>query len=463
MPKLTTLTAPNYYAQVLDPGQGYDGHQPNQYYQPPHNHPSAQHPSYGPVTYYTSAPPSQATLSEYESRKRRFDALDNFFSEVKRRHLDPSNYHDISQRLFELQSLQLPIITQQQVAAIPAYQPVSALAGGVGGYGDGQVDPMQAYRLPAMGNAKTRGDLTLIDQFLEQMQATIYESDSQVAQAGVTQPGTQYVPYRASPASSMGAQLQNAAAHHANNIMGQHQPHSNLASVADSIKSNTAGLTAQSSAQTYDSGHSPVSHQAVTSVQAPTSAAMYPAIPASSSMGYSQAGAPKATTLAGIYDEEEYRRRYHGGVLQHAAAARRNNASNDGLPASSEASTTPSVTTQHAKGKKRKASPKDSVIDPALAGENMKADPGERSGEVSKEDAERDSIWVQNMRLIEWMRDFVKKRLEQGEFEDESGLPMIQGDEASEGTRQDTEMGNNEGLKKEDTLYPILKAVEGEV
>ena len=98
------------------PGQGYDpNHQPTQYYQPQHNHQTSQHPSYGPVTYYTNAPATQASLGDYESRKRGYEALDSFFGEVRRRQIDPVSYQNVSQRLYELQGLQLPLITQQPV------------------------------------------------------------------------------------------------------------------------------------------------------------------------------------------------------------------------------------------------------------------------------------------------------------------------------------------------------------
>jgi hypothetical protein len=57
------------------------------------------------------------------------------------------------------------------------------------------------------------------------------------------------------------------------------------------------------------------------------------------------------------------------------------------------------------------------------------------------------------MRLIEWMREFVKKRLENGEFEDENG---------NQTGEMDTEMGETDENKKHEGLYPVLKAVEGE-
>lgn len=437
----------------MGPGQGYDAsHQATQYYQPQHTHQASQHPAYGPVTYYTNAPATQASLNDFESRKRGFDALDNFFGEVRRRQFDPISYQNVSQRLYELQGLQLPLITQQPVSAIPAYQPVSALAGG-GDYG--QADPMQAYSLPPMGNAKTRGDLTSIDQILEQMQATIYENDHNLSQAGVAH-GAQYVAYRTSQ-SPPGIHLQSSHAHD-NSMMGQHQHHGSIASANESVQASTPGLTPPSSAQSYTSGHSPISHHLSTPLQAQATAAMYPTLPANPGMDYANTtSAPNAATLGSMYDGEDQRRRYSGGVLQRAAPGKHTNkaGNEDAMDASSEGSATPPAIARKGKGRQRKVDTQQMVIDPALGGETAKTPTSERSGEVSKEEADRQSMWVENMRLIEWMRDFVKQRLQRGEYDDENGM-------SGEGNNGDADMGGTDEDKKHEGLYPVLKAVEGD-
>jgi hypothetical protein len=141
-------------------------------------------------------------------------------------------------------------------------------------------------------------------------------------------------------------------------------------------------------------------------------------------------------------------------MLQRAQPARRINkvGNEDGMDGSSEGSATPPAT-RKAKGKQKKVSAQQMVIDPALGGETSKTPTSERGGEVSKEEAERQSMWVENMRLIEWMREFVKKCLESGEFED---------DNRNQAGIVDTEMGEADENKKHEGLYPIIKAVEGE-
>ena len=182
---------------------------------------------------------------------------------------------------------------------------------------------------------------------------------------------------------------------------------------------------------------------------------MYPTLPAHSGMGYANTSVPNAATLGSMYEGEDQRRRYSGGMLQRAQPARRTNkASNEEImEGSSEGSATPPAAARKTKGRPKKVSAQQMVIDPALGGETSKTLISDRSGEMSKEEAERQSMWVENMRLIEWMREFVKKRLENGDFED---------DNSNHTAGVDTEMGDIDENKKHEGLYPIIKAVEGE-
>jgi hypothetical protein len=236
--------------------------------------------------------------------------------------------------------------------------------------------------------------------------------------------------------------------------MNQHQHQGSIASANDNVQASTPGLTPPSSAQSYTSGHSPISHHAQTPLQGHSSSAMYPTLPAHSGMDYANTSAPNAATLGSMYEGEDQRRRYSGGMLQRAQPARRTNkaGNEEVLDGSSEGSATPPAAARRAKGKQKKISAQQMVIDPALGGETSKTPTSERGGEMSKEEAERQSIWVENMRLIEWMREFVKKRLESGDFEEDNG---------NQAGVADTEMGEADENKKHEGLYPIIKAVEG--
>ncbi|KAJ4542418.1 hypothetical protein HRR76_000718 [Exophiala dermatitidis] len=428
---LTGQVAQSYYAPAMPGPQDYTGqHHHNQYYQP-HPPVSSGHPGYGPVTYYSTA--STTGPYDYEARKRGYDALDHFFGQVKRRELDPINFHNISRRLFELQGLQLPQIIPSSVPA-PAYQPVS-----VGGAYEA-ADPIQAYSLPPMGNAKTREDLTSIDQILEQMQATIYENDTHLGSANVGQSGSGYVAYRTSNSPPSTSQQPSTAAQTNPTALLQNQTQSNVASNTDA---STPGLTPPSSAQSYTSGHSPLQGHT-----APSGNGLYPNLPSSASdMAYAAAN---AATLSGIYDQEE-RRRYSGGMLQRAAPAK----VKDEMDITSDGSVTPPASALNQQNKdKKSASPQENVIDPALAAEaasTPKSDP---------RDADQEQVWVQNMRLIEWMREFIKKKLQSGDYEEENG----HGGSPHHGGQLDHDMSGTSDQKhdksEEEQLYPVLRHVE---
>jgi hypothetical protein len=378
------------------------------------------------VTYYSTVPPPQTTY-DFEARKRGYDALDHFFGQVKRREVDPINFQHVSRRLFELQGLQLPQIIPA-TAPVPAYQPVSGISGG----GYGHEDPIQSYSLPPMGNAKTREDLTSIDQILEQMQATIYESDN------TQQFNGGYVNYgRSSHSPTTAHHMGGASAQAGTTSLLQHTHQDSIASDA-----STPGLTPPSSAQSYTSGQSPLPPHA-----APTSSALYPTISAASDMAYTAAN---AATLSGMY-EDEHRRRWDGSRLQRAAPAK----DKDAMDIASDGSVTPPASgPSKAEGKKR-ASPNDSVIDPALAEGASTPRP------ESKDSPDQEQVWVQNMRLIEWMRDWIKRRIQNIDSDETSTSEGKEDVKRLQEEHRDTEMtGTDETSKEAEELYPVLKHVE---
>jgi hypothetical protein len=288
-----------------------------------------------------------------------------------------------------------------------------------------------------MGNAKTREDLTSIDQILEQMQATIYENDTHLGSAGVAQSGSNYGAYRSSNSPPGTSQLQSTASQSNPVALLQHQHQAGV----NAGETGTPDLT-PSSAQSYTPGHSPMQGES-----APTSNAMYPTLPSTASdMAYAAAN---AATLSGLYETEE-RRRYSGGMLQRAAPDKVKSE----MDTASDGSATPPASTLNEQSKgKDDASSQDNVIDPALAAEaaSAKADP---------RDADQEQVWVQNMRLIEWMREFIKKKLQSGEYEEDSASRHS----PQQGGELDHDMtGAGDQAKErseEEQLYPVLRHVE---
>jgi hypothetical protein len=443
-------TAPSYYETPVT-GQGYN-HANTQYYQPQHQ--QQHNSSYGSVYYATMNPATDiGNQASYEARKRGYEALDQFFADLKRRNFDAASYAAVGQRLMQLQGLQLPDVI------VPQYQPMPAMvaAGGHGGHHGGPMTP-GPYALPPMPNLRTKNDLTSIDQFLEQMQATVYENDNQVAAAGVGQPGAHYVPsgmhYRAShspPSVQLPTSHQTATAP----LMA--------ATSSQSPHSRTPALTPPSSAQSYTSGHSPVSHVSHHfSPQQQSSSGMYPTLPATTAhdnmeTSYTTAAAP-TSTLGSMFDNDP-RRRYNGGMLQRAAPS-------SGAEVMDSAMSDTSATPPAKSPAMRKASKPEiasSLIDPALGGNNVTS-PSAHSDSVNSDEkaaaAEKaEEEWVGNIRVIEALRQYVRERLEKREYVDEDGIGVDSGEEKHDGMEgvEHSKAGEEKG--DEAPLYPVLKGL----
>lgn len=172
---------------------------------------------------------------------------------------------------------------------------------------------------------------------------------------------------------------------------------------------------------------------------------MYPSLPSSASdIAYAAAN---AATLSGLYESDD-RRRWEGGRLQRAAPAK----DKDEMDIGSDGSLTPPASSMNKSSKGKKKASQDIVIDPALSAD---AD----TPKSDSKDPDQEQVWVQNMRLIEWMREFIKKRLQSGDFEDENAK------EASpqQGGEVDTDMSGTHDAKEkseEEQLYPVLRHVE---
>lgn len=448
-----------YYPAHMAQGHDYGAHGQSQYYQPPQTHPS----QYGGVYYPISAANQAAAEPTFENRKRGYDALSNFFNDIRSSRVNPRDYNNFSQRLFDLQTLQLPEIIPAQV---PAYQPVTAMAGGYGGHGGDE--PIQSYSLPPMGNVKSRTDLTSIDQLLAQMQSTIYENENSISAAGVGQPGSHYVGYRTSD-SPTGVSMASAHAN-APGIYAPRAHHTNsISSTAESVHSvgGTPALTPPSSAQSYTSGGSPLpSSQGIS----PTHGGMYPTLPTSSGMdnyGVSTSAAP-ASTLGSVFDHDD-RRRYSGGTLQRARPAPRRG-SGDAMDVSSEGSATPPATAGGMRLAAKKASPTENVIDPSLEGPPATPKTAEEAlksptsvatvasaaaAAAEEKQDQKYTAWLENMRLIEYLRDLVRRMREEWPQEGVS----------EPGEKPDVEMGESSGAAGEgetkggveSITYPSLK------
>ncbi|KAL4810324.1 hypothetical protein BDV18DRAFT_130769 [Aspergillus unguis] len=457
--------AAHYFEPAMNPvpSQGY-AHGPPQYYQP-HHQPQPSNPSYGNVYYALNTGPEPGHGS-YEHKKRGYDALNEFFGDLKRQRFDPNNYAVVGQRLLSLQNLSLPVLT---TAPLPEYQPMPAPVAAAGAsYGGGGHPPAPAYHLPPMSNVRTKNDLINIDQFLHQMQDTIYENDDNVAAAGVAQPGAHYVhggmSYRATHSPPTQLPTTHATAHATTGPI--------LTNSAHSPSASTPALTPPSSAQSYTSGRSPVSMHSAHRVSPPHESGvnMYPRLPSATdgmAAGYPAASSAAApSTLGGIFDNDE-RRRYTGGTLQRARPASR--AASEAMDLSSDEKESGERTPT---GKQISSS----LIDPALHAGSPSDDDVTRTAKAATEVAERSDVqseWVEKVRLVEYLRSYIANRLERGEFDTEerehdTSQPSEKADEDMDGVETNSPPSPRAAPVKTDgesgdsdtVMYPTLKGLD---
>ncbi|EAW21369.1 putative C2H2 transcription factor PacC [Aspergillus fischeri NRRL 181] len=413
--------AAHYFEPSLNavPSQGY-AHGAPQYYSshPPHQ---PSNPSYGNVYYALNH--GHDGHASYESKKRGYDALNEFFGDLKRRQFDLHSYAAVGQRLLGLQNLSLPILTG---GPMPEYQPMPAPVAVGGGYGPGG-HGAPVYHLPPMSNIRTKNDLINIDQFLQQMQDTIYENDDHVAAAGVAQPGAHYVHGGMSYRTTHSPPTQLPPSH----TLATTSASSSMSNPAThSPPTGTPALTPPSSAQSYTSGRSPISISSAHRVSPPHhdgGSSMYPRLPSATMADSLAGGYPTASsaappsTLSGIFDDD--RRRYTGGTLQRARPEERRlsiqmDTSHDGKE---DGERTPT-------GKARSSGSDSPVrisanlIDPALHSSSpSEAEAALRTAQAATEVAERaDSQWVEKVRLLEYLRSYIASRLERGEYDSDS-------------------------------------------
>ncbi|KAL7627047.1 hypothetical protein AAE478_003823 [Parahypoxylon ruwenzoriense] len=364
--------------------------------QPPHpaGHPSSyyQHhpqPSFGGPMYYQPMGGRgdhmgyQASAAEYDSRKRTYEVLNEFFGDAKRRQLDPASYAQVGQRLLPLHGA-LPIHS----GSLPTeYLPSPAVitVDGPAGHGPYQ----QHYSLPPMPNVRTKNDLIQIDQILEQMQSTVYENSNTAAAAGVHQPGSHYLPlsFRHSQSPPHSAAPPQPAAMAAGGYSAAHVA-SPLTAVSSTHSNGTPAVTPPSSTMSYTSGHSPTASSSGLSPStrhSSTTSALYPTLPAVTS-GYP--GQSATSTLGPTFDSDP-RRRYSGGMLQRPSAGPR-----------------PDPT----------SAPR--ALESAISAVSSPSAESETSIENREDQAYE--AWLEHIRVIEFLREYVIDRIKRKDYDAES-------------------------------------------
>lgn len=366
--------------------------------QNPHTgHPSSyyqhQPPSFGGPMYYQPLGSRgdhhigyHAAAAEYDSRKRTYDVLNEFFGDAKRRSLDPASYSQVGQRLMPLHG-SLPIHTGSLATEyIPA--PAAVAVGGGSAH-----DPYaQHYSLPPMPSIRTKSDLIQIDQILEQMQSTVYENSNTAAAAGVHQPGDHYIPLgfrhnQSRPETT--AASQSALPAYAHSVA------SPMTNVSSTHSNGTPAVTPPSSTMSYSGGSPSASSSGLSPISrhSSTTSALYPTLPAVTS-GYP--GQSATSTLGPTFDSDP-RRRYSGGMLQRASTGLR-----------------------HEEREERETTPK--ALESAVSVSSVSSPGAESETSENREDQAYEA-WLENVRVIEYLREYVIDRLKRKDYEAEGAAP----------------------------------------
>lgn len=434
---------PNYQASMVNGANG--GFHP----QPAGN---GQYAGYGSVSYPNNS--AMADIQSMDTRRRAIEALNDFLGDIKRRAIDPSSYYDVGHRL---QGNALPLPVQSGTGYNTGYNnsgytggnfsAASLLesfnhGGGMGGGGGGGQGGVatQGYSLP-LPNARTKNDLQDIDRFLEQLQATVYEtsksydSGSHAAAAGIQQPGlhTQFAgefgmnhggQYRSSNSPT---NFQNHLSSGGMGSVGALSSGSSMHTVTSLASAlDTPALTPSSVSSYTSAGHSPMSNHSRASFGSVSGHNMYPSLPAVTGMSdigsnYPTTTSAPASGLSSGFDLEG--RRYSGGRLQRQAPQ----ADTEMADADDDGSRTPKQSDAHKKT--------DSTIDPALRGEDVGSDsassPPVEGGDRRQEE------WIENVRLIEALRKWVGERLKVGDYD--SNQDTTSDGQAQEGASADVE------------------------
>lgn len=363
----------NYYAP--QPSTNYALY----FSQPPLNGPRGEHVGYG------------AAAGAYD---RTYDAMDDFFGSAKHRQIDPSSYTQIGRSLFPLHNpLAMPngpLSAAEQYIPAPAPAPAPAM---VHPCPAPTTNPLtQQYYLPhSMPNARTHKDLVQLDNLLGQMQDTIYDNANH-ATAGVhihNGGDGSLGGFRHSPSPTTVVQRSPGGMPVTTDY---HQPGSvtSMASPLTAISSTgMPAVTPPSSSMSYTSGNSPSpsasSGLSPQSRHNSTVSVIYPTLP-TVAKGFGQS---TAAALGPGFENNEHRR-YSGGMLQKARAVP--------PPRSAEDS--------------GRATPK-AGGDSALS---VGSPSSESDSDSTKEREEQYERWLENMRVIETLREYVRGRLERGEY-----------------------------------------------
>lgn len=418
--------------------------------------------SYGPV-YYNTNQMHQGYNIGVDSRKRGFNELNSFFGDAKRSRIQPNQYMDLGSRFGDVATMGL------------SNGFGGGFGGGYDGYNNGMMDAgagvaYQTAQHPASFGApfpelKTKNDLLSLESFLDQLSHTVYEQPehgllSTHPLAPITNLPTTYRTSHSPPHMQAQSSYNNSVS----SASGTPFSHSMQSTVDDS----TPALTPSS----YQASQSPASSANHASpLPRSAGAAAYPSLPSFSNLDH-HANMPGAFTgntapvssLGSAFEDGQDRRRYSGGYLQRAATATSDDSKTITPTSPSEASRRSSTSAELVKGFQRtlgitsSSSPKQDQSNVKLPGvADITRTSSQSSHDGDKAEDENKEAWVRNIKVIEALQQYIKGRIERGEFEIEGKSSPKMKHEHMETVREvETSEEANE-KERERVVYPDLR------
>ncbi|KAI9727635.1 MAG: hypothetical protein M1828_005863 [Chrysothrix sp. TS-e1954] len=396
-----------------------------------------------------------------EMRKRNHDELNQFFGAAKTNQIDPYQYIDLASQLGGPEALPFGMGGGYQTN----FSGGGYDGSGVRDFGDGTAAYAHSQAMPQLGgqygqpfaSLKTRDDLLTIDRFLEQLQNTAYDYNNHAYNRTTVPVAPQFNMSSEGPFMGQGKAPQ---ASMVDPDISDSPPNT----VTDSEPpSDTPALTPHSNARdSPTSVHSgQVSYPFLNPVSNPPTVASMSA--QFQNRPYTGSGAGITPSgLANPYEEAEGRRRFSGGYLQRARPDALS-PQNDIKRAVEEDEPANSVKTEK-------------VVEPSRPeGEGSPQDSGSPKSNTSSDKEAALESWVQNMRVLESLRQYVQGRLENqiyGESESESAsrdgasTPKasardrdVDGDSEMKEREEQAVHGQENGSEsRKGNLYPVLGA-----
>ena len=384
-----------------NPYQGHNGNvagntTPGFVYGPTH---STANQGYG-VSYYQLGNGSGVAAPSMNTHNQ--VVIDNWFRSLKGQQINPSDYDDIHQSLAPLRNVPLPLSNSGgPIAAYNGGQLAMDHQSGASHYAPTASNP---YPLDISG-LQSKEDYLVVAARLETMNRTAYEYQP-AATTGVPQEHNLQAASR-------------TVTRHSNSPPSNQFPSSHLIR-ANSSSTNVGTPEMTSGSSVYSNGHSPPSMSFNDSMsptlQTPTTGVMYPSLPTNGPMN----GNAPTPTLGNQYERS---RRYSGGRLQKAAPGSSSRHTDDmdidSEPAQANRNTSSKMIDPALSGDSK-------MIDPALSGENRSRSGSTTPSPNTAAEEEVDNVWVNNMRILEALKDFVAFKLKQFDAS-EGQVPEEQG------------------------------------